>query len=353
MLMKHIRGYMAIILFSLLAPCLAVTLSGAGATFPYPIYSKWFDMYHDQTGVIFDYQAIGSRGGVEQLKKRQVDFGASDAPLDNPTLKSLPGEVLQVPTVGGAIAVIYNLPEADAAKKPLRLTGELLAGIYLGYITRWNDRRLVALNPQVPLPNREITVAHHSYGNGASYIFTRYLSMVSPLWKQRVGFGKTVNWPGGIGGKGCDGVAGVVKGTLGAIGFVEAAYSVTNRIPCAALRNRVGQFVRPSTTGVQNAMAASLPALKHDIRASIVNAPGTDSYPLCGLTYLVFYKEQADPAKTKALLEFLDWTQGEGQSHAARLNYAPLPVTIRTLNKEHLRQVLLNKSPKGNRHEQR
>jgi phosphate transport system substrate-binding protein len=330
-------GLGAVLGATVLAPSAhaATNLTGAGATFPYPIYSKWFSVYA-QKGVQINYQAIGSGGGIQQLKNGTVDFGASDAPLTNGDMKEMPGAVVHIPTVAGAVAVVYNgLP------KGLKLSGPVLAGIFLGQITRWNDAKIAALNPGVSLPNRAVSVAHRADGSGTSYIFTSYLKAVSPAWASQVGAGKAVNWPTGQGGKGNDGVASIVKQTPGGIGYVELAYAVQNHLPYAALKNKAGQFVLPSVGGVTAAAQASAKALQRDVRSPIVNASGAKSYPISGFTFILVYKNQSDKDKGKTLVTFLKWAISGtgGQKLAPGLLYAPLPRSIATIDAAKLRTV--------------
>jgi phosphate transport system substrate-binding protein len=306
-------------------------LTGAGATFPYPLYSKWFSVYR---GSQINYQAIGSGGGINALKNGTVDFGASDAPLSNADMKTMPGQVVHIPTVAGAVAVVYNgLPRG------LRLSGPVLANIYLGQITRWNDAQIAALNPGMRLPNRAVTVARRSDSSGTSHIFTSYLKAVSPQWARQVGAGKAVSWPVGLGGKGNDGVAAIVKQTPGAVGYVELAYATQNGLPFAAIRNRAGAFVNPSVAGVTSAASASARQLQRDVRYTIVNAPGAASYPISGFTYILVYKNQSDKAKAKSTVNFLHWAMGAGQRYARPLGYAPLPRSIVTMNMSKLRTI--------------
>jgi phosphate transport system substrate-binding protein len=300
----------------------ALLINGAGATFPFPLYSKWFSEYNRARPELrFNYQSIGSGGGIKQVTERTVDFGASDAPMTEAELAKAPG-IQHVPTVIGAVAVSANVPGVTE----LRLTPEVLADLFLGKITRWNDGRLTALNPGQKLPDAMVTVIHRSDGSGTTAVFTDYLAKVSPEWKARVGAGKSVKWPVGLGGKGNEGVTGLVKATPGAVGYLELAYATQNRLGVAALRNRSGQFVRPSVAGATAAAAeATIPP---DYRVSITDAPGKDAYPIAAFTYLLVYAQPADPAKGKALGGFLWWAVHEGQKHAAALDYAPLPAAL-------------------------
>lgn len=305
----------------------APTLTGAGASFPYPIYAKWFDVYAQKTGVRINYQSIGSGGGIRQILEGTVDFGASDAPMTDDQLARAPGKILHIPTVLGAVVVVYNLPELGGA---LKLSPETLAAIYLGQVTRWNDPRIAAENPGLKLPDTPIAVVYRSDGSGTTYVFTDYLSAVSPAWKERVGRGTSVNWPvEGLGSKGNEGVTGQVKQTPGAIGYVEVAYAVQNRLPQALLRNRAGNYVEPTLENITAAAAGAAPTLPEDLRVSIVDAPGPNSYPISAFTYILVYQEQRDPVKGRALAEFLWWALDEGQAYAPNLHYAPLPEAVR------------------------
>jgi phosphate transport system substrate-binding protein len=300
-------------------------LTGAGATFPYPLYSKWFSDYAARTGVQINYQSIGSGGGVRQISEGTVDFGASDGPMSDDELRRAKGgRILHFPTVGGAVTVTYNLPEMPA---PLRLDGRTIADIFLGRITRWNAPQIAALNPGVRLPATDILVVHRSDGSGTTYVFTDYLTAVSRDWAAGPGRGKEAPWPTGLGAKGNEGVAGQVKQTPGAIGYVELAYATQNRLPTAAIRNAAGNFVLPSIESTRAAMASVAGRLppNTDYRVSIVNSPGADAYPIASLTWLLVYEQQTDPAKGRALRDFLKWALTEGESQAAALEYAPLP----------------------------
>src|SRR3954468_3229598 len=288
-------------------------LTGAGATFPAPLYSKWFDAYATKTGVKINYQPIGSGGGIRQLSEQTVDFGASDAPMsDDEMSKAKGGPVQHIPTVLGAVCITYNLSEVT---KPLDLTGEIIADIFMGRVTKWNDPRIAALNNGVTLPNRDIVVAHRSDGSGTTYIFTDYLSAVSQTWRAGPGKGKDINWRTGLGAKGNDGVTGQVKQTPGAIGYVELAYARQNKLPTASIRNAAGQFVAPSIAAVTAAAAAAaqkLPA-NSDYRLSIVNAAGAQAYPITSFTWILVYKTQPNAEKGKQLLDFLKWALRDGE----------------------------------------
>ena len=303
----------------------SVALTGAGATFPYPIYSKWFADYAAKTGVKINYQSIGSGGGIRQLSEQTVDFGASDSPMSDAELaKAKGGPVLHIPTVLGAVALIYNLPQL---KQPLKLDGATLADIYLGTIKKWNDGRIAALNPGAALPDADILVVHRSDGSGTSFIFTDYLSAVSPAWKNGPGKGKEVQWPTGLGAKGNEGVAGQVRQSAGAIGYAELAYAKQNKIATALVKNAAGEMVAPtieSATAAATAAAAALPS-NTDYRVSIVNAKGAGAYPIASFTWILVYQNQPDATKGKKLVDFLNWALTDGQGQAATLDYAPIP----------------------------
>jgi phosphate transport system substrate-binding protein len=298
-------------------------INGAGATFPYPIYSKWFDEYAKvDPSVRFNYQSIGSGGGQKQILAQTVDFGASDGPMSDDNLAKAPGKLLHIPTVAGAVVMISNLPGNPSVK----FDGDTIAAIYLGQVKKWNDPKLTALNPGVKLPDQDIVVVHRSDGSGTTYIFTDYLSKVSAEWKQKVGNNTSVNWPTGIGGKGNEGVSGQVKQTPGAIGYVELIYAIQNKMPYADVKNAAGQFIKPTIESVTAALAtANIP---DDFRFSMTNAPGKDAYPICGATWLLVYEQQKDPAKGKKLVEFLKWATTKGEGMAKTLEYAPLPENV-------------------------
>jgi phosphate transport system substrate-binding protein len=298
-------------------------INGAGATFPYPIYSKWFDEYAKvDPSVRFNYQSIGSGGGQKQILAQTVDFGASDGPMSDDNLAKAPGKLLHIPTVAGADVVAYNLPGNPA----LKLDGETIAGIFLGQIKKWNDPKITALNPGVTLPDQEIVVVHRSDGSGTTYIWTDYLSKISPEWKTKVGTNTSVNWPTGIGGKGNEGVAGQIKQTPGALGYVELIYAVQNKMPYADMKNSAGNFVKASLESVTAALATA--DIPDDFRFSMTNAPGQDAYPIAGATWLLVYQQQKDAAKGKKLVEFLKWSLTDGEKMAKDLQYAPLPESV-------------------------
>ena len=304
----------------------SVDLTGAGATFPYPIYSKWFSDYAQNTGVKINYQSIGSGGGIRQLSEQTVDFGASDGPMSDQELAGAKGgPVLHFPTVMGAVVITYNVP---GVTRPLNLSGDLIADIFQGKITKWNDARIVAQNRGVSLPSSDILVVHRSDGSGTTYIFTDYLNTVSPSWAGSLGKGKDIKWPVGLGGKGNEGVAGQVSQTPGSIGYVELAYAKQNKLPYANVRNADGRYVSPSIASV-TAAAASMKLPKNtDYRVSIVNAPGKDSYPISSMTWILVYQNQPDKVKGTKLVNFLRWAYKNGEKSAATLDYAPLPASM-------------------------
>ncbi len=302
-------------------------LTGAGATFPYPIYSKWFSDYASATGVKINYQSIGSGGGIRQLTEGTVDFGASDAPMTDAELAKAKGPILHFPTVLGAVVITYNLPEIT---KPLRLTGDVIADLFAGKITRWSDSRIAALNPGVKLPQKDVLIVHRSDGSGTTYIFSDYLSTVSPAWTSAPGKGKELSWPVGIGAKGNEGVAGQVKQTDGAIGYTELAYAKQNHLATAAIQNAAGEYVEPSiesATAAAAGIGANLPA-NTDFRISIVNAPGAGAYPISSFTWLLVPRTIASARKQKQITDFLRWYLAKGEQSAASLDYAPLPQPI-------------------------
>jgi phosphate transport system substrate-binding protein len=295
-------------------------INGAGATFPYPIYSKWFDEYAKvDPSVRFNYQSIGSGGGQKQILAQTVDFGASDGPMSDENLAKAPGKLLHIPTVAGADVVAYNVPGNPA----LKFDADIIAGIFLGNIKKWNDPKITALNAGVSLPDKDIVVVHRSDGSGTTYIWTDYLSKISPEWKSKVGTNTSVNWPTGIGGKGNEGVAGQIKQTPGALGYVELIYAIQNKMPYADIKNSAGKFVKPTLESITAAMATA--QIPDDFRFSITNAPGENAYPIAGATWLLVYQQQKDATKGKKLVEFLKWAQKEGEKMAKDLDYAPLP----------------------------
>src|SRR5216117_3164942 len=298
-------------------------INGAGATFPYPIYSKWFDEYAKvDPSVRFNYQSIGSGGGQKQIMAQTVDFGASDGPMSDDNLSKAPGKILHIPTVAGAVVISYNLQNNPT----LKLDADTIAGIFLGTIKKWNDPKIASTNAGTKLPDKDIVVVHRSDGSGTTFIFTDYLSKISPEWKSKVGTNTSVSWPAGIGGKGNEGVSGQVKQTPGAIGYVELIYAIQNKMPYADIKNSAGEFVKPTLDSVTAALAtASVP---DDFRFSMTNAPGKDAYPIAGATWLLVYQQQKDAAKGKKLVEFLKWSLTDGEKMAKDLQYAPLPDSV-------------------------
>ncbi|AFN75870.1 phosphate ABC transporter substrate-binding protein, PhoT family [Melioribacter roseus P3M-2] len=323
-----------------------VKLNGAGATFPYVIYSKWFDEFHKQTGVQINYQSIGSGGGIKQVIEGTVDFGASDGPMSDEQLKEAKAkqgtDVIHIPTVLGAVVLSYNLPEV---KETIKLDGETIANIFLGKIYKWNDKRIAKLNPGVKLPNRSIIVVHRSDGSGTTFIFTHYLSNVSKEWAKKVGYNTSVNWPIGLGGKGNEGVAGMIKQTKGAIGYVELAYAVKNKLPHVAIKNRAGNFIEANFKTVSAASDGAAKDMPDDLRAMITNADGKDSYPISGFTWLLIYKDMKDQKKAEALVKFLKWALTKGESYAESLYYAPLPTSVVKLCMKKIDMLTVNGKP--------
>jgi phosphate transport system substrate-binding protein len=317
-----------------------VLLNGAGASFPNIIYQKWIADYHSaQSGVELNYQSIGSGGGIQQFTDGTVDFGASDAPMTDEEISKVGGNVLHIPMVLGAVVPTYNLAEVTVS---VRFTPEALAGIYLGEITRWDDVRLRSANPGVTLPDREIVVVHRSDGSGTTFIFTEFLSTVSPDWAAKVGTGKSVNWPVGIGGRGNEGVSAMVQQTPGAIGYVELGYAMINHMAVGAVRNRDGNFATPDLVAVSDAAVGAATTLgpDTDFRISLINAPGERTYPIASFTWLLVRRDFGDrAAKAEALVEFIWWALTQGQQSAEALGYAPLPQAIMPLIKAHLLQV--------------
>jgi phosphate transport system substrate-binding protein len=330
--MKSLTIALLLLVLSMLvgeAATAQMKLTGAGATFPYVIYSKWFDVYSQKSGVQFNYQSIGSGGGIKQTIEGTVDFGATDGPMSDDQLKEAKEkqgtDVLHIPTVMGAVVVTYNLPSAG---KDLRLSPDVLAAIFLGQIRKWNDPKITAINPGKSLPDQSIIVAHRSDGSGTTSIFTDYLNKVSKTWALNVGKGTSVNWPAGLGGKGNEGVAGLVKQSDGAIGYVELAYAVQNKLAYALLQNKEGAFVEATFESVSAAAAGAIKKMPEDLRVSITNAEGKNSYPISGFTWLLIYKNMKDKSKAQEISKFLTWSMGEGQSYAKDLFYAPLPQAV-------------------------
>lgn len=327
----------ALLCLALAVPAVAqTTLNGAGATFPYPMYSKWFSEYHKaHSDVQINYQSIGSGGGIRQVLAGTVDFGASDGPMSDEQLAQSKTKILHVPTVLGAVVPAYNIPGVSGE---IKFTPQALAGIYLGKITSWNDSALTSVNPGVNLPNAPIVVVHRSDGSGTTFIFTDYLSKVSPDWKGQVGAGTSVKWPVGLGGKGNEGVAGMIRQMQGAIGYIELIYAVQNNIAYGSVKNAAGNFTKASLDGV-TAAAASVKSMPADFRVSITNAPGKDAYPISSFTWLLIPAQSKDPAKGKILADFLNWMVDSGQKMTAELSYAPLPASVAAKVKDQIKQV--------------
>lgn len=302
----------------------ALTLNGAGSTFIYPLASKWFYEYNQKTGVQINYQSIGSGGGIQQLIAKTVDFGATDAPMTAELMQKAGGMVLHLPATMGAVAVAYNLPGMDSG---LKLDGETLAGIFLGDITNWNDPAIAALNAGKSFPDQAITVAHRAEGSGTTNIFTDYLTKVSTKWAGTVGRGTAVKWPAGVGGKGNEAVAGLVKQIPGAVGYVELAYVLQNHLSYALIKNRSGAYPEPSIQSVTAAAEGALKKMPADFRVSFTNAPGANAYPISGFTWMLIYPKMQHE-KGKALVDFLNWAMQDGQRMAAELHYAPLPAGL-------------------------
>src|SRR5450759_5212642 len=313
-----------------------IQLTGAGATFPYPIYSKWFSEYHKiHPNVQINYQSIGSGGGIRQIRERTVDFGATDGPMTADQLQVALG-ILHFPTVLGADVPVYNIPGVTAE---LKFTGPLLADIFLGKITKWNDKAIAALNPGVKFPDMDIAVVHRSDGSGTTYIWVDYLAKVSPEWRKKVGVATSVKWPVGVGGKGNEGVAGQVKQQPGAIGYVELIYAIQNKIDYGTVQNASGRFVKASLESVTAAAAEAAKAMPKDFRVSITNAPGPDVYPVSSFTWLLVYQIPKDKVKGKILVEFMRGMLSEGQKYCADLGYAPLPKSVVAMEEATLARI--------------
>ncbi|HZP62781.1 MAG TPA: phosphate ABC transporter substrate-binding protein PstS [Terriglobales bacterium] len=327
----------AVLCLALTLPAIAqTTLNGAGATFPYPMYSKWFSEYHKlHPDAEINYQSIGSGGGIRQVLAGTVDFGASDGPMSDEQLAQSKVKILHVPTVLGAVVPAYNIPGVSGE---IKFTPEALAGIFLGKITAWNDNALTSANPGVNLPNQPIIVIHRSDGSGTTFIFTDYLSKVSPEWQSQVGKNTSVKWPVGLGGKGNEGVAGMIRQMQGAIGYIELIYAVQNKIPYGTVKNSAGSFVKASLDSV-TAAAGSVKNMPADFRVSITNAPGKDAYPISSFTWLLIPVKSKDAARGKIISDFLNWMVDDGQKMAAELTYAPLPANVASKVKTEIKQV--------------
>ncbi len=309
------------------SPLLAADLSGAGATFPYPIYAKWAEAYKGKTGVGLNYQSIGSGGGIKQIKAKTVDFGASDMPLEPKDLNE--SGLMQWPTVMGGVVPVVNVPGIGPGQ--LKLTGPLLADIYLGRVAKWNDPAITRLNPGVKLPDKAISVVHRSDGSGTTFIFTHYLSQVSPEWKQKVGENTSVSFPTGVGGKGNEGVASYAGRIPGAIGYVEYAYALQNKLAYTLMQNQAGQLVKPSSESFQAAAANADWAKAPGFYLLLTNQPGAKSWPITGATFILFYKRQAKPETAREVLKFFDWAYQNGDKMAEQLDYVPMPDSVVSL----------------------
>jgi phosphate transport system substrate-binding protein len=343
--MKRIVGVSAVTLaLTMMAAVLvhaALSINGAGATFPYPVYSKWFDEYQKKNSQVqINYQSIGSGGGIKQVTEGTVDFGASDGPMNDEQLKAFQDKhgfgVLHFPTVLGADVPTYNIPGVTAA---LNFTPEALAGIFLGKITKWNDPAIVANNKGVSLPASDIVVVHRSDGSGTTYIWTDYLSKVSDEWKNKVGKGASVNWPVGLGGKGNEGVTGQIKNAPNSIGYVELIYAASNNIPYGSVKNSSGNFVKADLASVSAAAAAVAGTMPDDFRVSITNPPGKTAYPIASFTWLLIPEKFSDAAKRDAIKGFLDWMLVDGQNYAEQLSYAKLPKEVIAKEKKALTKI--------------
>ncbi|MGH2351390.1 MAG: phosphate ABC transporter substrate-binding protein PstS [Chloroflexota bacterium] len=320
-------------------------LTGAGATFPAALYSKWFTEYHRLTNVQVNYQSIGSGGGIKSISDQTVDFGATDGPMtDQQLAEAKGGELLHIPTALGAVVATYNVPEVPATTR-LKLSADTLAGMFLGEISKWDDPKIRGDNAGVNLPDRDIVVVHRSDGSGTTYIFTDYLANVSPTWKARVGTSTTVNWPKGLGGKGNEGVAGEVKQNPYSIGYVELIYAIQNRLGVAQIKNKAGQFVDPNLESVTAAAEGVVATIAPDLRASIVNAEGAQSYPISGFTWMLVYKTMNDEAKATALTRMMWWATHDAQKFNGDLGYAPLPVEIIKKGEEFIKAITVNGKP--------
>jgi phosphate transport system substrate-binding protein len=339
--MKSMKLFLAIALglSAALAAKGQTQINGAGASFPYPIYTKWFSEYGKlHSDVQINYQSIGSGGGIRQLTAQTVFFGATDGPMNEEQLKGAPGAILHFPTVLGGVVPIYNVEGVTA---PLKFSGKVLADIILGKITKWNDPAIAALNAGVKLPAADITVAHRSDGSGTTYIFVDYLSKISPEFKEKVGVNTSVNWPVGVGGKGNEGVAGLVKQTPGTIGYVELIYAIQNKIAFGSVQNAEGEFLQASLGSVTAAAAGAAKSMPADFRVSITNAPGKGAYPISSFTWLLFYENPTDKPKAKVMVDFMKWALTDGQKYCAELGYAPLPKEVVALEMEALKKIKL------------
>jgi phosphate transport system substrate-binding protein len=312
------------------------TINGAGATFPNPLYSKWFSEYNKLKQVQINYQPIGSGGGIRQLSNQTVFFGATDGPMTPEQMQQAPGKILHLPTVLGAVVPVYNLPGTQGE---IKFNGPVLADIFLGKITKWNDPAIAKLNAGMQLPSTDITVVHRSDGSGTSYIWVDYLAKVSPEWLKKVGVNTSVNWPNGLGGKGNEGVAGLVQQTPGSLGYVELIYALQNKIAYGSVQNAEGEFVRATIQSVTAAAGAAVKNMPKDFRVSITNAPGKGVYPISSFTWLLLYENPKDKGQSKAMVDFVRWALTDGQKFAPDLGYAPLPAEVVKLEMEALNTI--------------
>ena len=339
--MKHAFPWITAAVLAAGATLTAQTMriNGAGATFPAPIYTKWFSEYNKlHKDVEINYQPIGSGGGIRQATEHTVFFGASDGPMNDEQIKGAPGPILHLPTVLGGVVPIYNIPGVTA---PLKFSGKVLADIIMGKVTKWNDASIAALNPGVSLPATDITVAHRSDGSGTTYIFVDYLSKVSPEFKDKVGVNTSVNWPVGVGGKGNEGVAGLVKQTPGSIGYVELIYAIQNKIAFGSVQSHDGEFLQASLDSVTAAASGAAKSMPADFRVSITNAPGKGAYPISSFTWLLFYEAPTDKARARIMVDFMKWALTDGQKYCAELGYSPLPKEVVALEMEALKRIKL------------
>jgi phosphate transport system substrate-binding protein len=334
-MLKKILSFTLMIGATATALAAPLLINGAGATFPYPIYSKWFDVYSSiNPDARFNYQSIGSGGGIKQITAGTVDFGASDGPMTDQQLSEAPGRLLHIPMVMGAVVPAYNLPGVE---KGIKFTPDVLADIFLGKITQWSDKRIVSANPGVQIPDMPIIVARRSDGSGTTYIWVDYLSAVSGDWKLKVGKGTSVNWPVGLGGKGNEGVAGLVKQTPGALGYIELSYAIKNNLAYGSVQNSAGNFIEPSLESTSKAAAGvDIPS---DFRVSLVNSANPEAYPVAGFTWLLIYKSQEDAVKGKMIVDFIQWAIHDGQQYAEPLLYAPLPKEVVSMIEKKLEEV--------------
>jgi phosphate transport system substrate-binding protein len=338
--MKRIHAFATLAGLALLvcsAAAQTIQINGAGATFPNPIYSKWFDEYGKaHTNIRINYQSVGSGAGIRQIQAQTVFFGATDGPMTNDQLQAAPGKILHFPTVLGAVVPVYNIPNVTAE---LKFSGPLLADIFLGKVTKWNDPAIAKLNPDVKLPGDDITVVHRSDGSGTTYIWVDYLSKTSPEFLKKVGVNTAVNWPTGVGGKGNEGVSGLVRQSPGSLGYVELIYALQNKISYGSVQNMGGEFVKASVAAVTAAANEAAAKMPPDFRVSITNAPGKGVYPISSFTWLLLYENPKDKTQAKAMVDFMKWALTDGQKYCGDLGYAPLPESVVKLEMAALARV--------------